>query len=53
LTSRAKDVFLTLLTYLVAVISFYGTWKTEDHYFDDLEDDIDIRVKNAAMTAVS
>jgi hypothetical protein len=44
---------LTLLANLVAVTSFYGTWRTEDHYFDDLNENVDLRFRNAALTAVS
>ncbi len=53
LATRLKDVALTMATYLIAVIAFYGTWKSEDFYFDDLELEMDVRVRNAAMTAVS
>ena len=38
---------------MAAVVSFYGTWKTQDNYFDDLEDPLENQIRNAAVTAVS
>lgn len=53
LARRLGDLAATQSTYLVAVVSFYGTWKSQDNYFDDLEDPLGDKIRNAAVTAVS
>lgn len=53
LAYRLGNLAATQSTYLAAVVSFYGTWKTQDNYFDDLEDPVEDKVRNAAVTAVS
>ena len=50
---RIGNLAATQVTYLAAVVSFYGTWKTQDNYFDDLENPVDDKIRNAAVTAVS
>ena len=50
---RLGNLAATQSTYLAAVVSFYGTWKTQDNYFDDLEEPVEDKIRNAAVTAVS
>ena len=41
ITSRLTNLGATQFTYLAAVVSFYGTWKTQDNYFDEESEDND------------
>ena len=53
ITSRLTNLGATQFTSLAAVVSFYGTWKTQDNYFDDLESPLEDKIRNASVTAVS